>query len=132
MSLFTQAHAFISTGAALRARAATGCPVATAEIARRAQKTPKTVAALVSRGMTDQANARIAAAKATRKPAKAAVKAPAAVFARVEPKVDVATPAKRDSLKAVRADMGAMDAKLDKVLGAVETLSRTVSSLYLR
>lgn len=156
---FTQTHAFAATGADLRARAASGCPVATAEIARRSQKAPKTVAALRSRGLVAEAAARVAAAQK-----------PAAVFARVEPsptvmrklrtkgvmsamlqslkegalgtpaafkrvepaaEVEVAAP-KRDSLKAVRTDMAAMDAKLDKVLGAVETLSRTVSGLYLR
>lgn len=121
MSSFTPAIAFSATGADLRARAASGCPVATAEIARRAGKPAKTVAALRSRGMVAEAAARVAAAH----------KAPAAVFARHEPKVEVAAP-KRDSLKAVRTDMAAMDAKLDRVLGAVDKLSASVSGLYLR
>lgn len=90
---------FSSTGAELRALAAAGDTHAQDEIARRAAKAPKTVAALRSRGMDDAAKARIAAAKAARPQA---AKAPAFTHT-----TEVAVPAKgRDSLAKVRAEFG--------------------------
>lgn len=73
-------NAFFShSGASLRAAVAAGNPEAIAEQARRDAKTPKTIAALKSRGMVAEAQARIDAAQA-RKAAEKAAKAAAPVI----------------------------------------------------
>lgn len=110
---------FTLSGSLLRAAAAAGDAAAQAEIDRRAAKAPVTVAALRSRGMTAEAQARITAAKPY-KPRQAAV-----AFTRTKealkavPDAPAAAP-KRDSLKAVRADM---DARFDRIESALTQLA---------